>query len=285
MALSPRPPPSLSACFGLANACSETTGNLCFEKDDLGATQTDWTYVGEGRGRYEIARGYNYVGDGRGSYEKEGTEKLRVRQIWVRILALLAAVSAIAGVACVMGAGSLDHLGVASAWRTLGSGASHYDCEAPDVEMMPEDQQRWCCAHWGRACQDDHERPEFNCEDDKDWSPGKKSWCCANYGRGCSFGGDCAIDCSFHGVSAPCGARIQWAAAHNFAGQANACERSHSAVREQCPACAACDVASAGCTALPVATPATTVASTAAPLPAFTPASGAHGIARPEIVA
>merc|ERR1719333_1107769 len=43
----------------------------------------------------------------------------------------------------------------------------------------------------------------------------------------------CKLLCDFHGVSAPCGARMQWAADHHFTGAMDACQRAQSVVSQQ----------------------------------------------------
>jgi hypothetical protein len=205
---------------------------------------------------YEVAQTYNFVGEGWGSYEKVNGPQFTggsvPRKPVVDACKVLAAVFAIAGVVCFLLA--QGHFGADS--RGLHSAAAYYDCEVgypSSAKAWPEEQRQWCCDKWGRACSDQATpTPEYDCEGGAgdQWDAGKLAWCCEHHGRGCpTQTGYCALACSFHGVSAPCGARMRWAAAHRFAGQADACQQSHSVVTQQCPACAACDVASAGCTA------------------------------------
>lgn len=67
-----------------------------------------------------------------------------------------------------------------------------------------------------------------------------------------SYREGCATLCEFRDVSAPCGARMQWAADHRFTGKADACQLAEKVVKEQCPTCSTCDFASTGCAAVAV---------------------------------
>lgn len=62
-----------------------------------------------------------------------------------------------------------------------------------------------------------------------------------------SSGAGCDTSCTFHGVSATCADRVQWAARHTFSQNPEACEEAHKQVLQDCPVCAVCQAADAGC--------------------------------------
>lgn len=90
------------------------------------------------------------------------------------------------------------------------------------------------------------------------WSPEKRRWCCKHKHAGCqasAAGGaappaeGCETVCSYDSKSATCRVRIQFAAHYVFFSRPRACEMARVLVLRQCPGCAACAPADAGCAA------------------------------------
>lgn len=123
----------------------------------------------------------------------------------------------------------------------------------------------WCCSSVGRGCPEDVdvEASPYDCEAglagwQQSWHKAKKAWCCSHEGLGCQSAealptatqpSPCEATCSRAGLSATCRSRVQWAAAHEFPGDADACALALNVVVHQCDACQACTLHGAECVA------------------------------------
>lgn len=202
---------------------------MCFEASGS-INNTAYSYVGEGKGGYEIVNVYNYVGDGQGAFSKEqgGFEMVggfRPKKACIGLFLIGACILAVAGTVCFLMAfavGGTGHTAVGGVRRATGIGPTGADAQ------------------------------DYDCGDglEDSWDAQKKAWCCANYGRGCPEFHGCDSLCIFSGASASCRDRVRWAAKHKFGGQSDACKSSYDVVLRQCSVCSACNFASlAGCTA------------------------------------
>jgi len=94
------------------------------------------------------------------------------------------------------------------------------------------------------------------------WLPAKRRWCCEHGHAGCAavaarpapkgaapaaVPGGCETVCHFDSRSATCRVRIQFAAHYVLFSRPRACERARTLVLRECPACASCHAADAGC--------------------------------------
>lgn len=57
----------------------------------------------------------------------------------------------------------------------------------------------------------------------------------------------CGKQCTYAGLTKDCRSRTFWGAIHHFAGQKDACKKSHIEVLKTCPVCGDCSVAASGC--------------------------------------
>merc|ERR1719282_1799638 len=62
---------SESTACGMCSS-NNVCGGMCFDSStsSQNMSQTNWSYVGQGRGGYEKMKHYDFVGHGRGSFEK-----------------------------------------------------------------------------------------------------------------------------------------------------------------------------------------------------------------------
>lgn len=162
---------------------------LCLEPSGASVSEGNLTFVGPGRGTYEMVQTAQYVGPG-GSYDREKVvaySSWRCRLWCILLFALL----------ILLGVGLL-------VWQLLpqpqqsrdqdvGNVSSElFDCDAGYWNWQrgwSEAKQKWCCYHKNRGCSSTTSLP-FDCEAgysnwQAGWAPAKKSWCCGHYNRGC----------------------------------------------------------------------------------------------------
>mmetsp|Transcript_11684 Transcript_11684/g.22634 ORF Transcript_11684/g.22634 Transcript_11684/m.22634 type:complete len:477 (+) Transcript_11684:164-1594(+) len=226
----------------------------CCTQDRNEDQPVGWSYVGEGRGKYQQVDHFDFVGEGSGDYEQE-TIQVR-KNLWFRNFCLGTLCCATLSMALV----SLLYLGLRYNAATP-SGSSYqvvaspnrpgtyerYDClmglESWRTSWSTE-QKEWCCEHHHRGCR------RFNCHADYsqralEWSVEKMAWCCQYEKVGCSLG--CNAKCIVKGEAASCQERIRWASANVYKHQSDACGLAHGLVLGECQICASCLLDASGC--------------------------------------
>lgn len=200
-------------------------GAFCCQES--GMVSMNWAYVGHGNGAFQSVRMYSYVGQGRGSYELEevviparwNMQKICIGVSCLAVLLVVLALVVRAGVGHLRGTGN-------AAQPSVDVASVSYDCETG--------YDNWALL----------------------WTDAQKGWCCMKYGRGCAPKLEgCNTLCNFMRKTGTCKFRIQWGANHRYLHQPEACAQAHQMVLGQCPYCAGCQLADAGCHAAPVLPP------------------------------
>lgn len=187
----------------------------------------NWAYVGHGNGTFQQVTSYSFVGQGRGSYEREEVVTPGRWNVLKVCMCLGCTLAVFVFLALLM---HLTTALIRSGFLNFGNGAG----AQPDVQGMVYD------------CDNGYDNWAAG------WDDAKKRWCCKTQHRGCEpeLNG-CETNCNFKRLDASCRLRIQWGANHHFLHQPNACAESYQMVLGQCPYCAGCELAAAGCQAAP----------------------------------
>jgi hypothetical protein len=224
------------------NACCEGTA-----QDRL----TDWSYVGEGRGAYEMVKSFNYVGEGCGTYNQREVSyqpSTGNRSLCVCLLVAAAVFSVI-----------YLTLSVLARHELFGASGSSYSASGYSFDCKSG---RW---NWRIG-----------------WSQAKKAYCCEHAGTGCERvrptqppvspttkapvtthkpvptqkpvirpplttkapSQGCDTTCHLDGKDWTCKDRMMWAASNEYLRQPGACQQAYHMVVGKCPACNACPLPS-----------------------------------------
>jgi len=169
-------------------------GGICFEAENV-QKEVSWSFVGPGKGTWQLESDYSFVGKGMGGWDMVMTKGFYGwKPKWSCIGLLLGIMAAVA-------AGIWE-------WQYLQSHhlSSARDSKQPqpisssESEMLnctkhhtwtqdwSVEKQRDCCKKYGRACP----RSTYNCTTDADnwkqaWSAMKKAWCCEHSALGCQL--------------------------------------------------------------------------------------------------
>jgi len=147
------------ACGGMESACCEAEGAV---------QNTNWQYVGDGRGAYSTVPQYGFVGEGHGSFEREVVTtyygwKLRKCCIGILVLALIPLVLYLMLLMANPATIYPVFTGIDKYWK-VGGGTP-----APTpVPTFPKTSEPYNCFQGGL------------------WTIARKDWCCKNHGRGCT---------------------------------------------------------------------------------------------------
>lgn len=165
-----------------------------------------WSYVGVGRGAYDVVKTYNFVGEGCGSFERalpaQGSSWrprgcvmcLIAGGLGLSVVALLVTRWPEAGrFAAGFLAGDADASGHGGGGGAPGRGKGRaHDCAASFLETSgawPDDKRDYCCEHYRLGCEAAKTSSmPYVCaaSADRSWSPEKEAWCCAQFGLGCT---------------------------------------------------------------------------------------------------
>mmetsp|Transcript_43627 Transcript_43627/g.124424 ORF Transcript_43627/g.124424 Transcript_43627/m.124424 type:complete len:253 (-) Transcript_43627:34-792(-) len=142
-------------CCGMETACCEAEGAM---------TNSNWVYVGEGRGAYATVQQYNFVGQGAGSFDQEVVTTFygwKLKRCCIAVLALLLLPALVyLLMMLVPGGGGTSGL----------EGQVVISTPAPPV-MPPVVATT---------------REPFNCYVGGLWSLARKAYCCRTHRRGCT---------------------------------------------------------------------------------------------------
>lgn len=150
------------------------------------ANSTNWSYVGPGRGGYEVVEVFNFVGSQKGDFEKEGgkTSNLNWRS-WHLGIAMLCAALVIAAMFLFQGYVKADDAQAEADMQVTKSArqdsAFSSTTQVRSVTPVPASQPAL------HNCQDGLARWE------KGWSTSKKTWCCV-HGKFACDPWDCTLD-------------------------------------------------------------------------------------------
>mmetsp|Transcript_88611 Transcript_88611/g.246010 ORF Transcript_88611/g.246010 Transcript_88611/m.246010 type:complete len:229 (+) Transcript_88611:155-841(+) len=177
--------------------CGPGDGLFCTAANTV--TTTNWTYVGEGNGSYDVLKQYSFVGEGSGSFEKEEV----VQHVGCRLRTCT-----IALLTCLFLAGAAWLLDQLLPRQTNASSAearvADFDCSSASTRPAhwSSKQKDWCCRKKKTGCEaatpahattgrvPTYVGQPFDCNAAlrnwrKAWSTKKKNFCCKVHQIGC----------------------------------------------------------------------------------------------------
>lgn len=234
--------------------------------------QTSWSYVGPGRGGYEKVQQYNYVGTKQGSFQKEEAVPFEpmggIRWQGCVVLAFMLVLLSLALYIFTPMVIPPVVTSTPAPSQELRTTSEPYDCTT-DLKTCTSSwslpRQKWCCDNYARGCPTmTTTRVPYDCRQGivYTWALDKKAWCCDRYSIGCPTTSappapaSCDSICTYGGKAHSCRQRYQFAAAHQFLNQPNACESAKALVRSECAVCDSCRLRDSGCTTPAPTTPA-----------------------------
>jgi len=142
------------ACGGMESACCEAEGAL---------QNTNWQFVGDGRGSYSSVPQYGYVGEGRGSFEREVVTTYygwKIRKCCIGLL-VIAMIPLVLYLMVVMSNPALVYANYPwiNNWKAAGKTSTStpvptvsepYDCFAGG--SWTKAHQDWCCRAHSKGC-------------------------------------------------------------------------------------------------------------------------------------
>jgi len=194
--------------IGSATRTQPRTKACVFEATNS-VVNTNWQFVGRGRGVFAKEASYDYVGEGSGEFRKEPVISYRIASVKPECKALLAvfclATAVSLGVLLERSLSATSTLAapprIASATgaeKTTGPPVvpttAGFDCRngySTWIVSWSLTQQSWCCTNYGRACPTTTTTVrEWDCNKGADawadkWGDDKKAYCCKSTGRGC----------------------------------------------------------------------------------------------------
>jgi len=221
-------------------------GGLCAaESQDVpGFSPVEWSYVGEGRGKYQPQDDYNFVGKGAGDFEKRYVieyQGWRLKKEWHLPLSVLFLTALGIGACVYMFSPRQAHdcLSGVSDWRSSWSDAK----------------KAWCCDKYGRGCPVPvaHQRMQTSISIDdgpvaEALSPAAAAEATKLRLQRAGPAATCDVGCRVGDVTASCRDRIRYAAQHMFVGKPDHCQRAHELVITECATvCPTCALEDSGC--------------------------------------
>mmetsp|Transcript_43332 Transcript_43332/g.85842 ORF Transcript_43332/g.85842 Transcript_43332/m.85842 type:complete len:347 (+) Transcript_43332:94-1134(+) len=170
-------------------------GGICFEAEQV-QKEVNWSFVGPGKGTWQVVSDYSFVGKGMGGWDVVMTKGFYGWKPKWACIGLLAGLTAAAAV----GIWEWQHLlsqhlpsarGSRQSLPVDSSESEMFNCTKDRhtwTEDWSLDKQRYCCKKYGRACP----RSKYNCSTDADnwkraWSAKKKAWCCERSPDSCQL--------------------------------------------------------------------------------------------------
>jgi len=166
--------------------------NFCLEPSNPSYADGGLTYVGQGRGAYDMVSNIQYVGPG-GSYDRE---KLvtptgwRCRW-WCLLLLFILLIGGVVALVFLLLPQSNDVN--QDVVQVSVSSSMPFDCEAGFWNWQKgwsDPKKTWCCNHQDRGCPSTSTGEPYDCQAGLGnnlvgWSRGKKLWCCTVKNLGC----------------------------------------------------------------------------------------------------
>lgn len=194
----------------MGNSGLSCAGRRNREMDVGAAPAPDYSYVGNGRGKYIEVQQLVYVGEGKGSFNVDGTKNSggsgsisRAEQTRTCILVTMVALLSLGAVSLVVSLISgpknqADSIMAASRQTdtplipvTGVSSNPRFSCLSQRAHWTAK-QKQWCCEERGIGC------PHFDCKAgafnwQREWSVGKQEWCCTHFSAGCHDPGEASV--------------------------------------------------------------------------------------------
>lgn len=168
-------------------------GGICFEAENV-KKEVNWSFVGPGKGTWQLESDYSFVGQGMGAWNMDMTKGFygwKPKRTCIGLLVGIAAV--VAAGTCywryLQSQHSSSSRGSKQSLPARSSESETFDCTKDNHTWTKDpslDKQRECCKKYGRPCS----RSAYNCSIEANnwreaWSPMKKAWCCEHSELGC----------------------------------------------------------------------------------------------------